>query len=513
LTDQTRYALVPEPVSLTPRAGEFRVDTATTVFVDPGARTAGAALERAIGPTRAGHAHDADIRVSINPDGQPEHGYHLDVTADRVEIVGADAAGAFYGVQTLRQLLPTAAFAPAGTTRPVTVPCVRVEDHPRLAWRGVMLDVARHFLPTDFVLRLIDLLAMHKLDVLHLHLTDDQGWRMEVPGYPRLTEVGAWRSETVIGHDTALADWDLRYDGRRHGGYYSTAELTAIVAHAEERHITVVPEIDMPGHMQAAIAAYPELGNGIALPHVRRRWNVSTQLLNLDDGAMRFCQDVLTEAMRVFPSEFVHCGGDEVWVDEWRASAGVRRRINDLGLPDERALQGWFTQRIAAFLAEHGRRMVGWDEILDAGPLPQGVVVTPWRGDDAVQAALKAGVDVVMTQAKYLYLNYNQSRDVHNEPLAIGGYVPLSTVHAFDPTRFGDRLLGAQAQLWTEYIDTPELAEYMLFPRLCAFAEAAWRPSPPNPQSFPHFLQRLRPHLNRLDALNVNYRPLDPTPE
>ncbi|SFA89623.1 hexosaminidase [Amycolatopsis marina] len=514
MTDPARYALIPEPTHLTPRAASFRIAGETTVFIAPGAETAGRALERAIGPSLPGNAQDADIRISIVPEGQGTNGYRLDISTDRIDILGTDATGAFYGVQTLRQLLPPDSEAPERPGRTLTVPCVQIEDFPRFAWRGLMLDVARHFMPVDFLRRVIDVLSLHKLDVLHLHLTDDQGWRIEVPGYPRLTEVSAWRTETVIGHDSAVPTWDLRYDGRSHGGFYSTAELSDLVAYAEERHVTIIPEVDMPGHMQAAIAAYPDLGNGIAEPEVRRRWNISTQILSLNEPAMRFCRDVLTEVTRIFPSEFIHCGGDEVPTDEWRMSPQVQQRIKDLGLPDETALQGWFTRQIAAFLDEHGRRLVGWDEVLDARPLPANCVVMPWRGDTAVRNALNAGVDVVMTPAQHLYLNYNQSTDVHAEPLAIGGFVPLSMVHAYTPGRFGDRVLGAQAQLWTEYIDSPELAEYMLFPRLCAFAEAVWRQgTSPDAPDFARFLERLRPHLSRLDALGVRYRPLDAKPD
>ncbi|WP_166345338.1 beta-N-acetylhexosaminidase [Phytoactinopolyspora limicola] len=499
------YALIPEPVRIQPRTDSFTLTPDTTVAVDPGAGRAGAAWQRLVGhaPNTATTA-GADVRITIDPAGLPAHGYRLTVDCDHIQVVGADSAGAFYGVQTLAQLMPTSLLADERRSWPVHVPGVRIVDHPRVSWRGVMLDVARHFMPKEFVLRLLDLLALHKLNVLHLHLTDDQGWRIEIPGYPRLTEIGAWRPETVIGHDTALEEWDLRYDGQPHGGFYTAAELREIVAYAADRFITVVPEVDMPGHMQAAIAAYPELGNGLAKPEVRRRWNVSTQVLNLTEPTVRFCLDVLDEVLRIFPSEFIHCGGDEVPRDEWRASFAVQERMRTLGLSDEDALQTWFTGRIADFLAESGRRLVGWDEILAAGPVPKGTVVMPWRGGQAVDAALRSGSDVVLTPAEHLYLNYNQSMDVHAEPLAIGGYVPLETVHAFDLPASG-HVLGAQAQLWTEYINSPGLAEYMLFPRLCAFADTVWRPG----GAYPDFLRSLRVHVTRLDALGVGYRPLD----
>lgn len=501
------YALIPEPVRIERRADGFELTREVTVSVHPLAEIAGNAWSRAIGwEPRMVDQCDAQVRIVVDRRGLREHGYRVLVGPNGIDIVGADPTGAFYAVQTLRQLLPVGhPGAHAGI--PVRVPGVYVEDHPWLQWRGLMLDVARHFMPKEFVLRLIDILALYKINTLHLHLTDDQGWRIEVPGYPRLTEVGAWRAETVIGHDFALEEWDLRYDGRPHGGYYSTTDLMEIVDHARARSITVVPEVDMPGHMQAAIAAYPELGNGLATPEVRRRWGVSTQILNLEETAMEFCFDVLDEVCRVFPSEFIHCGGDEVPQDEWRTAPRAQDRIKALGLRDEAGLQSWFTRQIAEFLRGHRRRLVGWDDILDAGAAPARMVVMPWRGDTATNAALASGAEVVMTQAEYLYFNYNQAIDVHAEPLAIGGYVPLPEVQAYAPPA-SERVVGMQAQLWTEYIDTPELAEYMLFPRVCALAEAAWNP-PDRRRGYDAFEADLRRHLGRLDKLGVRYRSLD----
>ncbi len=509
MRNQATESLVPAPVSVQAGPGVFRLSEESTLYVDDAAGPAGRALRRALGELPSAGPQRADLRIVIDEAAGPPHGYTLRVTPTLIDVVGADPAGAFYAVQTLRQLLPPETFGDRSAGFAAGIPCVLISDCPRLPWRGLMLDVARHFLPKEFVLRVIDLLAMHKLDVLHLHLTDDQGWRIEIPGYPLLTEIGAWRPETVIGHDAALEEWDLRFDGRAHGGFYTTEDLSEIVAYATERYVTVLPEVDMPGHMQAAIAAYPRLGNQIQVPEVRKRWNVSKQILNLEDDTLRFCFDVLTEVIDVFPGQYVHCGGDEVPKDEWRASAAVQRRLRELGLHDEEALQGWFTHRIAAFLAEHGRRLVGWDEILDAGEPPAGTVVMPWRGEAAMARALGSDVDVVETVAHALYFNYNQSRDVHHEPLAIGGYVPLSTVYDHHPASAEDaRVMGAQAQLWTEYIGTPALAEYMLFPRLCAFAESSWRQRRAGSYDV-DFLPRLRTHLERLDAMGVRYRSLD----
>src|SRR6266567_465889 len=342
------------------------------------------------------------------------------------------AAGAFYGLQTLRQLFPPAIFRQAQTAGVIwSIPAIAIEDSPRFAWRGVHLDVARHFMPKEFVKKYIDLAALHKLNRFHWHLTDDQGWRLEIKQYPRLTQVGAWRRETLIGRkDQDSTTW--RFDGQPHGGFYTQDDVREIVAYAGARFVTIVPEIEMPGHSQAAIAAYPELGNtGSAIP-VWTSWGVDQNILNPGDATVRFYQNVLTEVMGLFPGRWIHIGGDEAPKAQWQASSLAQARIRELGLKNEDELQSWFTHRMDEFLTAHGRRLVGWDEILEGGLAPNAVVMS-WRGVDGGIAAAQAGHDVVMAPGSHTYFDHYQSADTVAEPLAIGGYLPLDTVYSFEP--------------------------------------------------------------------------------
>ena len=447
----------------------------------------------------------------------PDESYVLRVGHDAgrespaCEVTAATPAGIFYGLQTLRQLLPAETWRAAPIrppSIPIDLPGLEIADAPAFRWRGVHLDVVRHFMPKSFVLRLIDLVAAHKCNVLHLHLTDDQGWRIPVPKYPRLTEIGAWRRESPVGHYR-----DGRRDGRPHGGYYSTDDLREIVEYATERHVTVVPEIDMPGHMVAAIAAYPGLGNVAGPTEVLTTWGISEHVLNLDEDTIRFCTDVLDEVIDVFPSPYIHVGGDECPTEEWRVSEAAQALMREEGLDDERQLQGWFTARVAAHVAGRGRRIVGWDELLEVGA-PTDSVIMSWRDEKGGTEAVNAGHDVVMAPQQYLYFDWSYADDP-TEPLAIRPATPVERVYSYEPVPAdivdGSRVLGAQCQLWTEYVPEPRHAEYLYFPRLCAFSEVVW--SGRERPGFADFVDRLRHHLARLDALDVNYRPLaGPTP-
>jgi hexosaminidase len=485
--------LIPRPVSVSRRAGGFVLSETGPVAVEPG-------LEGVAGRLR-GLIPTGGLGLRLAAELPPE-GYVLDVDARGVEIRGGTPAGVFYGAQTLRQLLPAATLRPgrAGGDPP-RVPAVRIEDAPRFAWRGVMLDVARHFMPVAGVLRFIDLAAFHKLNVLHLHLTDDQGWRLEVPGLPRLTSVGAWRAASMLGsriHE--------RYDARPHGGFYTTQDLREIVAYAAERHVTVVPEIDMPGHMQAAIAAYPELGNGAAV-EVRTSWGISTHVLNLRDETLDFCRAVLDHVCAIFPSELIGIGGDECPIDEWHGPA-ARERIAAQRLSGPADLQAWFTARMAAHLARRGRRVFGWDEIL-AGGAPAGATIAAWRGTTPAVLAARSGHDVVSCPDTSAYLDYRQSDDP-GEPTPVGTLLTVADVYAFEPVpagltrREGMRIIGAQANVWTEHLESQRRVDYQTYPRLCALAEVAWGP---RRRDLADFEARLGPHLGRLDALGVGYRP------
>jgi hexosaminidase len=435
--------------------------------------------------------------------------YRLTSSEGRVVITSPGAEGTFHALQTLRQLLPAGTFGSAMPSGPISVPAVEIADAPRLAWRGVLLDVARHFLPKSFILELIDLLALHKCNVLQLHLTDDQGWRIEIAGYSRLTEVGAWRIEATT--ESALG---VGADKLLQGGFYSRQDLEEIVAYASERHVLLLPEIDMPGHMLAAIAAYPALGNTVEQFTVSATWGVSSHVLSLSDDALRFCTDVLDEVVDIFPGPYVHVGGDECPATEWKTNPRAQEIMREEGYTDEVELQGWFTARIADHLTEHGRRVVAWDEVLESGAPPDAILMA-WQDEARGVAAVDSGHDVVMVPQQRLYFDRPETADP-DERAGFYGVTTLEDVYLYDPvplaTSLADRhrVLGAQCQLWTEFVSTPREAEYRYFPRLCAFAEIAWSlESPEHPKSFEEFKGRLAQHLDRLTAMGVNFRPLD----
>jgi len=474
---------------------------ATGLTFPPGERSADGLIRLAVDPTV--HGGPEAYRITVDP-------------ASGVRITGAGPAGVFWGAQTLRQMLGPDAFRRApvgGAGRAWRVPACHLQDAPRFGWRGFLLDVSRHFMPKDVVLRYLDLLAAHKLNVLHLHLTDDQGWRVEVKRYPRLTEVGAWRERSKVG----LRESPL-WDERPHGGYYTQDDLREIVAYAAERHITVLPEIDLPGHTQAAIAAYPELGNGdvvdTAVLPVLTSWGVNPNVLAPTEEALRFFENVLTELLEVFPSTFVHMGGDECPKEQWRQSPAAQARIKELGLSDEDELQSWFIRHFDGWLAERGRRLIGWDEILEGG-LAEGAAVSSWTGYGGGIAAAKAGHDVVMCPKTHVYLDYRQSASP-DEPVPIAYVRTLEDVYRFEPVPpeltedEAARVIGTQANIWTEAMDTVRALDYMAFPRLAAFAEVAWSTLPaPELRDWPDFERRMATHYARLDALGVEYRPAD----
>jgi hexosaminidase len=348
------------------------------------------------------------------------------------------------------------------------------------------------------------------MNVFHWHLTEDQGWRLEIKQYPKLTAVGAWRKETLVGRpQRGVAP---TFDGKRHGGFYTQDDAKEIVAYARARHVTVVPEIEMPGHAIAAIAAYPELGVTGEPMEVAKTWGVFSDILNAEPSTVRFMQNVLTEVMAIFPGRYIHIGGDEADKAKWKASDRIQARIKDLKLKDEHELQSWFIRQMDDFLVARKRRLVGWDEILEGG-LADNAVVMSWRGTKGGIAAARAGHDVIMAPTSHTYLDYYQSKEQAHEPLAIGGFLPLETVYAFEPVptelepQFAKHVLGAQGQLWTEYMPQPKQVEYMAFPRMSALAEVVWTPK--ERKDYANFLVRLAAHVERLRALDVNHRPLD----
>ena len=513
--------LLPQPVSAERLPGRFTL-TADAVLHPvgeaalPAARLLTGYLTTALGGPPATSATDGTIRLRIDDlphaAGNPE-AYRVHITERGIELTGRASAGLLHAVQALRQLLPPEALAPqwGPAQRNWQLPCVRIIDAPRLSWRSLLLDVARHFVPVPGVLRLLDLMALHRLNVLQLHLTDDQGWRLEIQKYPLLTQVGARRPAAPNDPD----DPRCRATGPAHEGWYTRADIRAIVEYAALRGITVVPEIELPGHVQAALAAYPHLGNdleGLDEPvQVWNRWGINTRTLNAEQSTVDFFADVLDEVMEVFPSPYVHLGGDECPSAEWEASAAARARVRELGLGGAAELQGWMMSRLAEHVTARGRRPVGWDEVVASPvPVPRDTVVTSWHGDRTAEAAAERGFDVVLAPWEQTYFDLHQSP--RGEPRGQKGVLTLADSYSFDPFagRFGrdlaPRVLGAQCQLWTEYIPTQDHLDYMAFPRVAAFAERAWGSG----ADYADFLNRLTTHLRRLAALDVGYRP--PTP-
>ncbi|WP_411102183.1 beta-N-acetylhexosaminidase [Streptomyces sp. cmx-4-9] len=506
--DGLRYAFGPEPL----------LDAA------PDCAAAARWLRRELGAATgwnlpaAAPGESAGIRLRLDAGlagRQGPEAYALTVDADGAALAGASGAGLFRGLQTLRQLLGPDAHRRAPLPgRTWSLPYVQIADRPRFGWRGLLLDVARHFLPKEAVLRYIDLLAAHKLNVLHLHLTDDQGWRIEIKRYPRLTGVGAWRARSRRGHrDSPL------WDETPHGGYYTQDDVREIVAYAAERHVRVVPEIDLPGHSQAAIAAYPGLGNtdvvDTAALEVWDDWGVNENVLAPTEAVLRFYEGVFEEVLDLFPAEvspFVHVGGDECPKGQWRDSPAAQARIRELGVDGEDGLQSWFIKHFDTWLASRGRRLTGWDEILEGGLAP-GAVVSSWRGYAGGVAAAEAGHDVVMCPAQHVYLDYRQAAGPE-EPVPIAYVRTLEDVYRFEPVppqlseQAAARILGAQANMWTEVTDNQDRVDYQVFPRLAAFAEVVWSPQPPpQERDFAGFEERMAVHYARLDALGVGYRP------
>ncbi|MBT2427145.1 beta-N-acetylhexosaminidase [Streptomyces sp. ISL-112] len=519
--DSAAPGLIPAPREASwagPGRGLYRLDEETVLSAAPGAEGVARWLRAAVGAATGLELPSGTEgpRVELSPDPAlaPE-AYRLTVDAEAVRIAGGSAAGLFWGAQTFRQLLGPDAFrrAPIAPGRTWHVPAVVIEDAPRFSWRGLMLDVSRHFLPKDDVLRYLDLMAAHKLNVFHFHLTDDQGWRVEIKRYPRLTEAGAWRSRTKYGHRASEL-----WDETPHGGFYTQDDIREIVAYAAERHIRVVPEIDIPGHSQAAISAYPELGNTDVIDtttlSVWDTWGINPNVLAPTDDTLRFFEGVFEEVLDLFPaatSPFIHVGGDECLKDQWKESPTAQARIAELGLKDEDELQSWFIRHFDSWLTARGRRLIGWDEILE-GSLAEGAAVSSWRGYAGGIAAAEAGHDVVMCPEQQVYLDHRQDGGP-DEPMPIGYVRTLEDVYRFEPVPPGlseeavRHILGTQANVWTEVMQNRSRVDYQVFPRLAAFAEVAWTAlPPPSDRDFTGFEERMTAHYARLDALGVDYR-------
>jgi hexosaminidase len=496
-------AVIPLPAKIVPGNGAFAWSAATVIQVPRGQRDAKAAAgylsdlwKRSNGitlPVLSYYARPAAsaIRFEQHPGYGPE-AYRLDVAPHRMTVSASSAAGLFYGAVTLWQLLPVGRKSGA-------IPAQTIIDQPRYSWRGLMLDSSRHFQSPAFVRRMIDWMAWHKLNILHWHLTDDQGWRLEIHKYPRLTSVGAWRIPAAVPGAAAPA---------LYGGFYTQDEVRDIVRFAASRHVQIVPEIDMPGHAQAAIAAYPELSSLDAKPNlpVSNKWGVHSHLFNLEPSTFEFIENVLGEVLQLFPSHFIHIGGDEAVKDEWNASAAVQARARELDIHDAAALQTYFTQKIAQYLTAHGRRTVGWDEIMQPG-LAADAVVMSWHGAAGAHAAAIRGNDSVLAPDPALYFDHRQS-SLPAEPPGRLDVLSLEDVYGFEPhdPQLTDaqrrHILGVQANLWTEHMQTEQRVEWMALPRAAAVAEIGWSAQT---RSWPDFLERLSSMSDRYRIFDLNY--------
>ncbi|MCI7434384.1 MAG: beta-N-acetylhexosaminidase [Prevotella sp.] len=440
------------------------------------------------------------ITLRLNKKVQSKEGYVITVDKKGVVIEGATAAGVFYGVQTLRKSIPV-----DKSLTEVTLPGVVLKDAPRFGYRGVMLDCARHYFPVKFVKQFIDLIAMHNMNVFHWHLTDDQGWRIEVKKYPGLAKIGSVREKTVLGHNSDV------FDDTPYGGYYTQEEAREIVKYAADRFITVIPEIDMPGHMIAALAAYPDMGCTGGPYKVSPIWGIMPDVLCLgNEKTYQFCEDVLSEMMDIFPSEYIHLGGDETPNVRWKECPKCKALMAKENLTPGK-LQGYFTNRIEKFVNSKGRRIIGWDEILD-GDINQSATIMSWRGTAPGARGAKMGHDVIMSPSSHVYFDYYQTRQGESqweEPLLIGGNLPIERTYSLEPVPEGadaetaSHIIGVQGNLWTEYIAGPSLAEYQVLPRMGALSEVQWRPQ--GQKDFENYKVRQTRMLKLYDAYGLVY--------
>lgn len=522
-------ALLPQPLRMERKPGVFALKDGAAILIDKDSTDAASVgrllaerIRRSTGfnltvtPSDSKDAIHNAIRLTAKNANAAlgAEGYTLDVTADGVTIAAADGAGLFYGTQTLLQLLPPQVFNAAKVEGVAwTAPAVHIEDRPRFPWRGLLLDVARHFFNKEEVKNYLDLMAQHKLNMLQMHLTDDQGWRVEIKRYPKLTEIGAWRKEIGFGlnpKDGAAYGPDGRY-----GGFYTQDDIRELVAYAKARYITILPEIEMPGHAGAALSVYPEF-SCFGGPYDREYPPHSPESMGIfcpgNEAAFTFLQNILTEVAASFPGKYIHIGGDEVKKDNWKKCPKCQARIEKEGLKDAKELQSYFIKRIERFVNDQGRALIGWDEILEGGLAPNATVMS-WHGMDGGIASAKAGHDVVMTPYSHCYFDYYQAKN--GEPKAIGGFLPLETVYGFEPTPQAipadkvKHILGAAGTLWSEFFPNYAHVQYMTYPRACALAEVTW--TDPSLKKWDDFKNRLDVHLQRLKIQVVNYRQPKPT--
>jgi hexosaminidase len=511
---QTKYAILPKPTRLDEKSGSFTIPSRLAIAVPAGndnvrqiAQLFADQIAKSSGNTPAITTGKASKGISfvLEKEGSlGAEGYKLTVSPRSISIAAEQPQGFFYGVQSLMQLMPSAVFSPTkveGVTW--SVPACIIDDRPRYSYRGSMLDAGRNFMPVPFIKKYIDLLALHKMNTFHWHLTEDQGWRIEIKKYPELTTIGSKRSETMKGHYT-----EAKYDGKPYGGFYTQEQIKDVLKYAEDRFVNVIPEIEMPGHALAALAAYPQLGNNPdKIYKTGTKWGVYDDVFMPREETLQFLENVLSEVIELFPSKYIHIGGDECPKTQWEESRFAQDLIKKENLKDEHGLQSYVIKRIDKFITAKGRRMIGWDEILEGGLSPNATVMS-WRGIEGGITAAKENHDVVMTPTTHVYFDYYQA-DAKTQPLAIGGFVEIKKTYSFDPTpdvlnaEQAKHILGVQGNVWTEYMPTTEYVEYMVFPRGIAVAEVGWTTK--ENKNFEDFTKRLEAHKKRLDYLGVNY--------
>lgn len=503
---QKQLPLIPQPKSLIQKEGNFTLNQGTLILIgnsesDNEISLFNQFLKTGFGfeliTTTNSKSPLNTIQILVeNPNDAKNGEYELNVSTTQIQIIAKSNLGLFYAFQTLQQLLPVA------NTQELKIQVLEIKDEPKYPWRGMHLDVCRHFFPKEFIKKYIDYLAMYKMNTFHWHLTDDQGWRIEIRKYPKLTEVGAWRKGSMVGHYN-----DQKFDDKKYGGFYTQEEIKEIVAYAKARHITVVPEIEMPGHAVAALASYPELSCTGGPFDVAMQWGVLDDVLCPKETTFQFLEAVLSEVIALFPSQYIHIGGDESPKVRWKNCAHCQALIKKEGLKDEHELQSYFIKRIEKFVNGKGRQIIGWDEILEGGLAPNAAVMS-WRGTEGGISAAKQKHYVVMTPGSHCYFDHYQG-EPKNEPVAIGGYTTVEKVYSFEPTpkeltsEEAKYILGAQGNVWTEYMKTPEHVEYMIMPRMAALAEVVWGTS--DATKYQNFQNRLIQHFSVYDKKGINY--------
>ena len=500
--------IVPKPVSLTTGSDYVKWDKSVSIIAKSAdEKNVGNLLSeflktKNIDATVEEFSEDEDqiVLYTVEDSTLRNEGYKLTSDEKGVSIQANSGAGLFYGVQTFIQTI---------SEKGMEIPFVSIVDYPRFNYRGLHLDVGRHMFPPEFIKKYIDLLAKHKYNRFHWHLTEDQGWRIEIKKYPKLQEIGAYRKETVIGHArTADRNNPKNYDGKRYGGFYTQDEIRDIVKYAADRYVTIIPEIELPGHALAALSAYPNLGCTGGPYEAATTWGVFDDVFCAGkEETFEFLEGVLDEVVELFPSQYIHIGGDECPKTRWEKCPHCQQRMKAEKIKDTHELQSYFIQRVEKYLNSKDRQIIGWDEILEGGLAPNATVMS-WRGEEGGIAAAKQNHDVIMTPGDWCYFDHYQDTS-KTEPLAIGGFTPVSQVYSYEPVpaqltpEQAKHVLGAQANVWTEYIPTSDHAEYMVYPRACAMAEVLW--SSKESRDYPDFLGRMGTHLKRLDDWNVNY--------